>query len=168
LPGQSLLLAFLLCRVLGSAQARLCAFAGVLLFVANPALSLRAKTGAQELLPVIRIIRSEPGSPVFFPSLLQESLSYDWKAGNRPDSYLFAPLVAYPISNTVLPLPVKPTAEAREFAAHAIESLGQHPKVLFVDEDQKWEIWILDRMTRAGFRAAARPAGNFTVFEFTK
>jgi hypothetical protein len=168
LPGQSLLLAFLVCRVLGSARARLCAFAAVLLFAANPALSVRARTGAQELLPVMRIIRSQPEAPVFFPSLLQESLSYDWRSGNQPSSYLFAPLVAYPVSNTVLPLPVKPTDEAREFASQAIDRLGQSSKILFVDEDQKWSLWILDRMKRAGFRAMPKPAGNFTVFEFTK
>jgi hypothetical protein len=169
LPGQSLLFAFVLHRVAGASRARLCALGAVLLFAANPMLSLRAKASAQELLPVIRILRSEPYAPVFFPSLLQESLAYDWKSGNVPDSYLFAPLVAYPIANNVIPLPAKPTDEARAFADQTIENrLTTASTVLFVDEEQKWEVWIVDRMRRAGYKATSRPAGNFTVFEFTR
>jgi hypothetical protein len=168
-PAQSLFFAFVLHRVAGASRARICALGAVLLFAANPLLSLRAKAGALELLPVIRIIRSEPNAPVFFPSLFMESLTYDWKSGNQPGSFLFATLVAYPIANTVIPLPVHSTDEAREFADHAIEDrLNTASRVLFVDEEQKWEGWIVDRMRRAGYKATSRPAGNFTVFEFTR
>jgi hypothetical protein len=118
---------------------------------------------------MIQIVRSEPGAPVVFPSLLQESLFYDWRAGNRPESYLFAPLVAYPIPNRVVPLPVRPTDEAKAYIDHALQTdLAAAQEVLFVDKDDRWAQWIVERMGRAGFRSEVRPAGNFNVLAFRR
>jgi mannosyltransferase len=106
LPAQALLFAYLGYRLFGASGARVWALLSVVLFAANPLTAVRGAQGPDELLPVVRLVRAEANVPVFFPSLLQESLFYDWRAGNRPDSYLFAPLVAYPIENPLLPLPV--------------------------------------------------------------
>jgi hypothetical protein len=129
----------------------------------------RSKDSGEGLLPMIRILRSQPDAPVFFPSLLQESLFYNWQAGNQPGSYLFAPLVAYPVPNRVLPLPVKPTDDAKAYIDRVLESgLASSPEVLFVDKDDRWQQWISERMERAGFRSENRPVGNFNVMVFRR
>ena len=118
---------------------------------------------------MIQIVRSEPDAPVFFPSLLQESLFYDWRAGNRPDSYLFAPLVAYPIPNRVVPLPVRLTEDGKAYIERALDAgLAAEQEVLFVDKDDRWGQWISDRMSRAGFHSETRTAGNFNVLIFRR
>jgi hypothetical protein len=100
---------------------------------------------------------------------LNESLFYDWRAGNQPTSYLFAPLVAYPIDNPLLPLPVAPTDGAKEYVGEMVDSqLRGTAEVLFVEYRELWEPWILDRMQRAGFRARVRTGGNFKLFVFSR
>src|SRR5262249_4634559 len=125
--------------------------------------------GGSALLPMIKIVRSEAKAPVFFPSLLHESVSYDWRAGNRPDSYLFAPLVAYPIPNEVFPFPFAPTADAKAYISSIVDSrLAGKAEVLFVDKDESWEQWIVDRMSRAGLHLEIRKAGRFKVLLFRR
>jgi len=166
LPAQALLFAYLGYRLFGAAGARVWALAGVVLFAGNPIVALR---GHDELLPVIRLIRAEAKVPVFFPSLLQESLYYDWRVGNRADSYLFAPLVAYPIDNELLPIPVTTTEDAKAYVDEMVDSkLRGKSEVLFVEYKGLWEPWIQDRMRRAGFQATAREVGNFSFFVFRR
>jgi len=168
-PGQVLLLAWLGCRLFGAARARIWALAGVLILAANPLLAIHARRNPEELLPLIRLIRAEPNAPVFFPTELPESQYYDWRAGNRPDSYLFAPLVAYPIQNPLLPLPRYATDEVKAYVNQVLDSqLAGSREVLFVDMYDEWGRWILDRMRRGGFRAEIRPAGNFNLFVFQR
>ncbi|HTP31269.1 MAG TPA: hypothetical protein VMJ75_03785 [Candidatus Acidoferrales bacterium] len=169
-PGQALALTYLGYLAFGARGARVWALAGVLAFAANPLILTRWKNGKDELLPIIRLVRARPNVPVFFPSLLQQSLFYDWRAGNRPDSYLFAPLVAYPISNPLLPMPVAPIEEAKVYLSGFIDSrLTAVPEVLFVDKDDRWADWLKDQMSRAGYRAAVEPpAGNFTLYVFRR
>ena len=168
-PAQALLLAWLGYRLFGAAGGRMWAFLGVVLFAANPLLALRVKTGNEELLPLMRVIRSHPESPVFFPSLLPESLFYDWRAGNRPDSYLFAPLVAYPVPNPVLPLPVKPSPEARDYVSSLVDSrLAAARQILFVSDDEQWEPWLRERMQRGGYRETTLPIGHFQILIYDR
>ena len=169
LPAQALLFAFVGSRLFGAAGARVWALTAVALFAANPVVAVRGMHGGDELLPVINLVRARADVPVFFPSLLQESLFYNWQAGNRPDSYLFAPLVAYPIDNEILPIPVKTTDEAKAYVDEAVNSrLKGKSEVLFVEYDELWEPWILDRMQRAGFHATVRTVGNFKLFAFNR
>jgi hypothetical protein len=168
-PAQALVLAYLGYRVFGGGYSRVWAFLGVLLFAANPLIMTRWQKGNDELLPVIRMVRAEPNAPVFFPSLLQQSLFYDWRSGNQPDSYLFAPLVAYPITNPLLPIPARATDDAKSYVDDTISGrLAQAPEVVFVDKDDRWDYWIRERMARAGFHPTVQPAGHFKVFVFRK
>lgn len=169
LPAQALLFAYLGYRLFGASGARVWALISVALFAANPFVAIRGMRGSDELLPVIRLVRAEPNVPVFFPSLLQESLFYDWRAGNRPDSYLFAPLVAYPIHNELLPIPVTTTDAAKAYVDELVNSrLKDKTKVLFVEYNELWEPWILTRMQNEGFHATVRTAGNFKLFVFDR
>ena len=167
LPAQSLLFTYCGYRLFGAPGARIWALLGVIFFAMNPLIG-RADT-RQDLLPMIQIVRSEAKAPVFFPSLLVESLSSDWRAGNRPGSYLFAPLVAYPIPNEVFPLPFAPTADAKAYISSIVDSrLAGKAEVLFVDKDEVWEQWIVDRMSRAGLHLEIRKAGRFKVLLFRR
>ena len=168
-PAQALLFTCLGYRLFGAAGARVWALAGVVLFAANPLLVRGAGRGKDDLMPVIQLIRAEAKAPVFFPSLLAESQFYDWRAGNHADSYLFAPLVAYPIDNPVLPLPFKPTAESWEYVGERLDSqLRGTSEVLFVGYQGRWEEGILERMQLAGFHATVRELGNFTLYVFRR
>ena len=167
-PAQALLFAYLGYRLFG-AGARVWALAAIVLFAGNPILAVRATQGKDEFLPVMRLIRAKADVPVFFPSLLHESVFYDWRAGNQPNSYLFAPLVAYPIDNPLLPLPAMATDDAKEYVGEMVDSrLKGNAEVLFVDYLETWEPWILARMRQAGFHATVRTAGNFKLFEFNR
>jgi hypothetical protein len=42
------------------------------------------------------------------------------------------------------------------------------PKVLFVENIELWEPWILNRMERAGFRVSVRNVGNFKLLVFDR
>ena len=165
LPAQSLLFTYCGYRLFGAPGARIWALLGALFFAVGPLIG--ADTG-EELLPMIQIVRSEAKAPVFFPSLLVESLSSDWRAGNRPGSYLFAPLVAYPIPNEVYPLPFGVTADAKAYISSIVDSrLAGKAEVLFVDKDEAWP-WIVDRMSRAGLHPEIRNAGRFKVLVFRR
>jgi hypothetical protein len=167
--AQALLLTWLGFRLFGAIAARVWALVGVMLFAANPLLALRAKAGNEELLPVIRVVREHPEAPTFFPSLLPESMFYNWRAGIQPDSYLFAPLVAYPIPNPFLPLPVKPTEEVRAYVSEMLDTrLASAREVLFVSNDEQWPAWITERMARAGFHFTAMEIGHYRVFVFDR
>ena len=169
LPAQALLFAYLGYRLFGASGARAWALVAVVLFAGNPILAVRATQGKDEFLPLMRLIRAQAEVPVFFPSLLHESVFYDWRAGNQPNSYLFAPLVAYPIDNPLLPLPSKATDDAKAYVGEMVDSrLKESPAVLFVDYLEPWEPWILGRMRQAGFHASVRTAGNFKLFEFSR
>jgi hypothetical protein len=168
-PAQALLFAYLGYRLFGASGARAWALVAVVLFAGNPILAMRATHGKDEFLPVMRLIRAKAEVPVFFPSLLNESVFYDWRAGNQPTSYLFAPLVAYPIDNPLLPLPAKATDDAKAYVGEMVDSrLKGASEMLFVDYLETWEPWILGRMRQAGFHATVRTAGNFKLFEFSR
>jgi hypothetical protein len=167
--AQVLLLTWVGYRLFGAIGARVWAMVGVMLFAANPILALRVKPGNNELLPVIRVLRAHPESPAFFPSLLPESIFYDWRAGLQPDSYLFAPLVAYPIPNPFFPLPLKPTPEARDYVSETVSTkLSTARQVLFVSDDEQWLAWIGERMQSAGFHSTPLEFGHFRVFVFDR
>jgi len=167
--AQALLLTWVGYRLFGGVGSRIWALVGVVLFAANPLLQLRGKASGEELLPVIRVLRARPESPVFFPSLLPESMFYNWRAGIQPDNYLFAPLVAYPIPNPFLPLPVKPTDEVRQYVSDLVTTrLSSVREVLFVSHDEQWHAWITERMQRAGFHSSALEVGHFRVFVFDR
>jgi hypothetical protein len=167
--AQALLFTCLGYRLFGAAGARVWAVVAVVLFAANPLLAVRGRAGRDELLPLIRLIRAEGKAPVFFPSQLVESLFSDWRVGNQPNSHLFAPLVAYPIDNPLLPLPYGGTDEAKEYISEMLDSrLRGTPEVLFVDKFAERGQWIQEYMRRGGFHASSQEVGNFTLYVFRR
>jgi hypothetical protein len=171
LPAQALLFAYAGIRLFGFVGARLWALLGVLLFAANPFALMR--TPKNTLLPIIQFVRSKPADPVFFPSLLFESQFYNWRAGNQPESWLMAPLTAYPVRNPVFPLPGAPTSDVKDYISGIIDSkFGETREVVFVATTERWKDfasdWVTERMHLAGFQVALHDEGSFTAFVFTR
>jgi len=171
LPAQALLFGYAGIRLFGFVGVRLWALSGVLLFAANPFALMR--TPGNTLLPIIQFVRSKPADPVFFPSLLFESQFYNWRAGNQPESWLMAPLTAYPIRNPVFPLPGAPTSDVKDYISGIIDSqFGETREVVFVAMTDRWKDfasdWVTERMHLAGFQVALHDEGSFTAFVFTR
>jgi len=129
---------------------------GVLLTTGNPLhiVSLR-NLGEAELRPAMRIIQNEStGSlpPVMARSGLTESDFKDWQAGNVPGSYLFAAFVAYPMKNTLVPLPFRLTDPVKDHVAQLIDhSLKNENKIIFVTSDPSWISWFDQEFEKAGY-----------------
>jgi hypothetical protein len=171
--AQVLLLAYAGYVVFGPRLAGVWAVTAVVLSTASPAAILSGfKPGPEALRPFIRIIQAESAGtppPVFFRSELAESDFYNWRSGMQNDSYLFAPFVAYPMKNRLLPLPYHLTDEVKAHISAVIQSeLTNVPTVLFVTHDETWVPWMIERMQEAGFSAHVRVPNAFTVVTFKR
>ena len=83
---------------------------------------------------------------------LTESDFLDWQAGNAPDSYLFATFVAYPMKNTLVPLPFRLTDQVKDHVVQLIDhSLKNENKIIFVTSDPSWIPWFDEQFEKAGF-----------------
>jgi hypothetical protein len=131
---------------------------GALLTTGNPLhIATIRNLGAAELRPAMRIIQDESAGqlslpPVLARSDLTESDFLDWRAGNTPDSYLFAAYVAYPMKNRLVPLPFRLTDPVKDYMAQLLDgSLKNERKVLFVTSDPGWIPWFTEQFEKAGF-----------------
>lgn len=132
--------------------------AGALLTTGNPLhIATIRNLGEAELRPAMRIIQNESAGqsslpPVMARSDLTESDFHNWQAGNAPDSYLFAAYVAYPMKNTLVPLPFRLTDPVKDHVAQLIDqSLKNEKKILFVTSDPSWIPWFDQQFAKAGF-----------------
>lgn len=172
-PGQVLLLAYAGYCVFGRIEGRVWAVLAVLLSTASPLSMLAAhETAEEELLPFVRIIRSESAQgapPVLFRSEFQESNSLDWRGGTPETSRLYAPFVAYPIRNPLVLLPYHLTDDVKAYISSTIDStLANLPEVIFVTHDNTGVDWMIERMGRAGFQAHTKKPNSFTVVIFKR
>lgn len=174
--AESLMLAALGYTVFSAWPGRLWAVVAVLLSTASPAAIKHAlNVGMEDLKPFMGIVAAhskEAGSPppVFFRSELPESTYNDWRSGLHGDGHLYAPFVAYPMPNRLLPLPFHFTEAAKKYISETIDSqLLNEPEVIFVTHDNKWDAWMINRMKQAGFVASSIEQPNaFTVITFKK
>ncbi len=173
LLGQSLLLAYAGYTLFGAAAARVWILVAILLTTGAPS-TIRAGSlaGFTELMPFMRVIRAESADgtpPVFFRSELPESDFYDWRAGLAPNSYLYAPFVAYPMSNRLLPLPYTLSADAKAHISEVIRTeLPGVPKVLWISFRGLGQEWMTERMRAAGYQARSVTPNGFTVVVFER
>jgi hypothetical protein len=172
--AQVLLLAYAGYAVFGPRIAGVWAVIAVVLSTASPVTILSGfKPGPESLMPFLRIIQAEStggaAPPVFFRSELAESDFYDWRSGLQKDSYLFAPFVAYPMKNRLLPLPYHLTDEVKTHISAVIHSeLANVPAVMLVTHDETWVPWMIERMQEAGFSAHVQVPNAFTVVTFKR
>jgi Dolichyl-phosphate-mannose-protein mannosyltransferase len=148
----------------------------IALVIATPLEMKRSwTTGTDELKPLLRIIAEESKSPnsrppVFFRSELPESTVGDWRSGLKNDGHLYAPFVAYPMPNRLLPLPFHFTEEAKRYISTELNSdLRNEPEVIFITRDETWNRWVIDRFKQAGFQSAdVRQPNGFSVIVFKR
>src|SRR5260370_12316226 len=60
-------------------------------------------------------------APVLVRSAVVQSAVLDWKSGPTPDSYLFAPLTAYPVPNEIIPVPFFVDGDAERYLEQEIQ-----------------------------------------------
>lgn len=171
----SLMLTFAGYAIFGAARGLTWVLLGSLLTTASPLglLSL-SEPGKEELRPVMDIIRNESVAqaippPVLYRSELPESAFYDWRAGNAPNSYLFAPFVAYPMPNALLPLPYRLTQEVKDYVADLIAvRLKDNPKVILATTEPFSVTYFDERFEQAGFKSRWAHPNNFYVAVFER
>ena len=172
--GLAMLLAYAGYAMFGSRAGRVWALLGMTAITANPLRLVAFGAGAEELRPFLDIIRHESARardlpPVFFRSELPESDFYNWRAANAKDSRLYAPFVAYPMPNPLLPLPYRFTQEVKEHVSGLLESgLKDRSKVLLVTRDASCIPWFAGRFAAAGFGARVLQPNSFYVVVFAR
>ena len=131
---------------------------GTLLTTGNPLhITAIRNLGAAELRPAMRVIQNESTGqlslpPVLARSDLTESDFLDWQEGNASESYLFAAFVAYPMKNTLVPLPFRLTDPVKDHVAQLIDhSLKNENKIIFVTSDPSWISWFDEQFEKAGY-----------------
>jgi len=172
----ALLLTYIGYSIFGAGRGLTWILLGSLMTTASPlGLARLHEPGKDELAPIMSIIQEESAGaqanlpPVLFRSELPESDFYDWRAGNAPNSYLFAPFAAYPMKNDLLPLPYRLTAEVRDHVANLIATrLASSEKVIFVTHEVLWIPWFEERFEQAGFKYRWVQPNNFYVVVFER
>jgi uncharacterized membrane protein (DUF485 family) len=169
-PASVLLLTWIGYRLWGPKSGLLWALTATLLTTGSP-LNIAGirKPGPEEFGPLVQIVRAETrtdaGSvtPLIYPSELPESNAYDWRAGNAPQSYLFAPFVAYPIANPLIPLPHSITPDATAFLSSQADALANRERVLLIARDPAWVRLILAEFKKRGFTSRWVQPNSFYV-----
>lgn len=176
LLGQALVLAYAGWSVFESEAARVWVLLAAILSTASPlAMAAGFHSGQEDLAPMLNIIRTESSRgnlpPVFFSSPLPESNFLNWKAGVAK-TYLYAPFVAYPIPNRVLPLPYLPAEDAKQYISNTIESQLTHTReVIFATHRANFSVWVpwmMARMQQAGFTGQVEQPNSYTVLIFRR
>jgi hypothetical protein len=173
-PAACLLIAYASTAVFSGVQRRQWLWITAALVALNPLMLKRfIRVGAEEYGPAIRIINglSDSGRvPVFVRSPLIESNYQNWQAGVTQDSYLFAPVVAYPLLSRVVPLPNSLDMPAREFVVKAMSTyLGSEKKLLMLGHwDDHMLPWISDYMRTHGYQVHEWQPNGIVAVEFVK
>jgi hypothetical protein len=174
--GQALLFAYAGWFIFESRIARAWILLAVVLSTASPlSIAQSRHPGEEDLRPMMRVIRDESSNgslpPVFFCSPLPESNAADWKGGIAT-THFYAPFVAYPMPNKLLPLPYRLDRPAREEVNRRIDSeLKNYREVLFVTHgtnSDTWIPWMVSRMAQSGFDSRIEPAGAYVAVVFRR
>ena len=172
-PAQALLVTWLIWQLFELRVARMWALITVTVVTVLPAAVSTPRTGADELAPFVKMIveesRNKPTPPVIFRSPFVEANLLNWRAGLSPDSYAFAPLVAYPIENRLVPVPYYLNSEARDYIHRTLYSeLSQSPEVIWVTFYGVGNDWMIEEMRKAGFVAAVHASNDYSVVVFRR
>lgn len=146
------------------------AFIVVLVSTASPVRWRTAwQPGGMEARPAIEIVRrvspNQP-PPMFFKSSFYESNRVDWRRGL--DSQMFYELVAYPVPNRFLPLPIRFDEEAKQEVAGLLNGeLKDTPIVVFVQLGDVPE-WVVTQMALRGYRMEVQQPNGYSVAIFRR
>jgi len=106
-------------------------------------------------------------APVFMASPFNNANWRDWRAGNTPRSYLFAPLDVYPVNNPVLPLPYFVDAKAQHFASETIrDRLKNQRFYLIANKDSEFAQDFPGTIDSIGFQHQQEAVNDYLIFSF--
>ena len=109
-------------------------------------------------------------APTFVTSGLVDSNGEDWRNGLAPDSYLFAPLAAYPLSGTVLPLPYFLNKDgAADVRSSLSQRLGESHRLVLLSRSSGDTVpWFERELSTRGYCATTLYDRELTVVEFDR
>ncbi len=118
--------------------------------------------------PLARIAQvADHNDPVFIPSPFNNANSRDWKAGNTPRSYLFAPLDTYPAYNHVLPLPYFVDPAAEQYASDIVRSQIKNQRFfLIAAKDSEFAQSFTGTLDALGFHHSRETVNDYLIFSF--
>ncbi|HVW84553.1 MAG TPA: glycosyltransferase family 39 protein, partial [Bryobacteraceae bacterium] len=174
IPATCLLIAWGAVRIFPAKQLRQWLWIMAAILVLNPPMLARFfRPGAEEYGPAIRIINSladRERVPVFVRSPLIESNYQNWKAGATKDSYLFAPIAAYPITGEMIPLPNILDDDARTYIQTTVAGkLAGADRILMLGHwDDVMLPWILEYLKERGYEVREWNPNSIAALEFRK
>ncbi|MBI1895024.1 MAG: hypothetical protein HYS04_00605, partial [Acidobacteria bacterium] len=117
----------------------------------------------------VRELSGPTQAPLFVRSGLVESSLENWREGARPGSYLFAPLLAYPVGNRVIPLPFYYEDSLPAYVRTTVDrSPAARRLLLLADAESDIARWMPGFMKSLGFRAREHAVNSMSVYEFTR
>jgi hypothetical protein len=146
-------------------------FALTLAIALNAALYVGSVGSTNEWRTPLAIAQTIGGAntPILLRSGFVESGKLDWKSEPQPGSYLFAPLLAYPVPNEIIPMPFYVDRDAEGYLEHEIQRRASvHRRFCLVAEKGSDVLQSLPPWFRGqGYRESAREVGGFSVILFT-
>ncbi|HYZ83972.1 MAG TPA: hypothetical protein VE621_06200, partial [Bryobacteraceae bacterium] len=174
-PAQALLLVWLASGVLPRGTLKLWTALFLFLYAANPiSLKHHWETGSQDQRPLFRALQQKSAEcavppPVFYRSELPESDHYGWQKGNTPESYLYAPFVAYPVPNRLIPLPMSFAGEPEAYTHRTLdELLPKGGRFFFMGRPGEGSKAIVERSKAAGFKVETFEPNEMVFITLTK
>ncbi len=118
----------------------------------------------------MKTVQAAPGNPpVFIRSGIAESNRLDWQNGTNPNSFILAPLAAYPVKNPVIALPFQLTPEVQQFVdAKLAGDLMNSPTILLVsDSNAEITSWMQQQMKARGYAVHLTEQSTYTIASYT-
>lgn len=124
------------------------------------------RTGYSEAGPALALVRGIQ-APVFFQSSLVESNFLAWRNGPS-GSYLFNELLAYPVPNRVLPLPIRMDMDVAYHLTGLLDGeLKNEPVLIWVRFGDVPE-WLPGQMAERGYRMEVLRPNAYSVAVFRR
>ncbi len=155
-------------RQIGNERARLAVLFAIALNAALHVPAMRQQEWRTPLAEAQRLAGAE--TPLLLRSDFIESASRDLRGEPKPSSYLFAPLVAYPVPNEIIPVPFFVNHAAEQLLEGQIqERAATHRRFGLVattgsDVLESLPAWFRNN----GYQASAREVGSFTIVIFQR
>lgn len=134
---------------------------GVVLATFHP-----AANSWREPLQWIAAQSQEASPPVFIESGIANTSSLNWQTMEPHASWLFSPLLAYPIRNEAFPLPYEFGEDVKDYVRRA--PLEGDRYFLLASVKSELGPWMSRHMKERGFEAVDHPFNDYEVVEFRR
>ena len=106
---------------------------------------------------------------VFMQSGFVESNAVDWQHAMNADSYLYAALIAYPIRESAIPLPMESSDDARSYCLAQLNGPLQNAKkiVIIANYTSNLTHWLADQLRQRGYHQHSESPNALPVLVFT-